>query len=208
MQQVNLYLPELRPRRDWPKWRDAVLVAAAFLALMLIVQVIWTLRANAIGDQIDEREAALARMQARLDQLEPSVAVVNQSFDLGIAQLEIAIANREKVRRVISGQNVGNSKGFHANMLTLARESRRDIALDHFSFSRGGGFVEMHGSTRDAEAVPLYLQRLKAAPAFDLARFGLLSVSSQSASSKRSEAEALEFSLGYDNVYKATGGEN
>ncbi len=205
MQQVNLYLPELRPQRDWPRCRDAVMVALAFLAVMVIVQVIWMLRAQAIGEQVEARQAELTQMQARLDQLEPSVAVVNQSFDQRISQLELAIANREKVRRVISGQNVGNSKGFHASMLTLARESRRDIALDRFSFSRGGSFVEMHGATRDAESVPLYLQRLKAAPAFDLARFGLLSVSSQSSS--KHGAEALEFSLGYDNVYQPAGGD-
>lgn len=193
MQQVNLYLPELRPRRDWPNSRDLVLVTAAFLVIMLVVQIIWGLRAGSARTQVEEQQIVVAEVQARLDKLQPSAAVVNQSFDSRIARLESAIANREKVARLISGQNMGNSEGFYIAMQVLAAESHRDLALDHFTFSRGGNYVEMHGSARNAEAVPLYLQRLKADPAFNLARFGLLSVSSERA--------AHEFSLGYDSVY-------
>ncbi len=204
MQQINLYLPELRPQRDWLSSRNAAWATLAFLVFVVIVQVIWHLRAHNLNEQIVERQQVVDEMQVRVNQLMPKAVVVNQSLDNVVTQLELAIANRQKVRRIISGQNMGNSRGFRGSMLTLARQSHTDIALDHFTFSRGGNYVQMHGSARNAEAVPLFLQRLKPEPAFSSARFGLLSVSSESTA-----ADLLEFSLGYDNVYQqAPGGKS
>lgn len=204
LQQVNLYLPELRPQRDWLNARFAALLCAAFIAFMLVMQLVWGLRAGALEEQIAQQQAVVADLQAQVDKLKlTSTAVARQPLDETVAQLEAAIANRKKVGRILSGQNMGNSQSFYAHMQSLARESHSDLALERFTFSRGGNYVQMHGWARSAEAIPLYLQRLKNDPVFQQAHFGLLSISSQPDSDR-----ALEFSLGYDNIYRQTSAED
>lgn len=204
MQQVNLYLPELRPRREWLSAEFAVLACVGFIALLLIAQLVTTYRANSLDEQITGQEARVATLEAQVARLkQASTAAGTPSLDETIAQLETAIANRQKVGRILAGQNVGNARGFHANLQALAQQSQDDLALERFTFSRGGGYVEMRGQARSATAVPLYLQRLKQSAAFGQARFGLLSVTSENSS-----GSVVEFALGYDNIYaqKPAGG--
>ena len=198
MQQINLYLPELRPQHNWLNAKAAGLITAAFVVLMLVIQLISSWQAHSLESRAEQQQVALAELQARVDKLQPAnVAATDQALEKTIADLEAAIAVREKVGRIISGQNMGNAKGFHASLQSLAREASADLALEHFTLSRGGNYVEMQGKARSAEAVPLYLQRLKSAAAFGQTRFGLLSVSSE-----QSDGRNLDFALGYDNVYK------
>lgn len=195
--QVNLYLPELHPQQDRLNARNAALLVLAFVFVLALIQIALGMRASSIEADVESQRAAVADLQARVNKLRSaSTATGSKSLDDTIARLELAIANREKVGRIISGQNVGNAQGFSASMHALARESRDDFALDHFTLTRGGSYVEMHGEARSAQAVPLYLQRLRNDPAFAQARFGLLSVSSE-----HGGAQTKEFSLGYDNVY-------
>lgn len=196
-QQVNLYLPELRPRRDWmDAWHAAVLLGI-FVGVLLIVQLFSVMRAAGLEAEVAQQEEVVSELQAQADKIQSSsVAVSSKSLDVTITQLELAIANRKKVGRIISGQNMGNARGFHTSMLSLARESLDDLALERFTFARGGNYIQMRGETRNAQAVPLYLQRLKADPALNQARFGLMSVSSE-----KQSAQVFEFSLGYDNLY-------
>lgn len=195
--QVNLYLPELRPQQTWLSARNAAVLVLVFLLVMAVVQIIWSLRAGNLETEVAQRQRATAETEARFEKLrKDSSGSATGSLDDRIASLKLAITNREKVRRIISGQNVGNAQGFLASMQALARESRDDFALDHFTLSRGGNYVELHGHTRTAKDVPLYLQRLKSDPAFSHARFGLLSISSEAGA-----RQGLEFALGYNNVY-------
>lgn len=200
MQQINLYTPELRPQRDWLNAQIAGSITLAFIVLMLAMQLTNGWQANSLENRAQQQQQTLAELQARVDKLQPAnVAATDQVLEKTIADLEKAIAVRQKVGRIISGQNMGNSRGFHASLQALARESRADLALERFTLSRGGNYVEMRGKARTAEAVPLYLQRLKGAQVFGQTRFGLLSVSSE-----QSQGGTLDFALGYDNVYKPT----
>jgi hypothetical protein len=200
MQQVNLYRDELRPQRDWLSAQMAAVAVLVFVAALFIVQLVQVLRVNGLEEQVARYEAELETLQASVDQLKRTSAVsADQSIDQVVTQLESAIANRKKVGRILSGQNVGNAQGFAESMLSVARASNDDLSLQRFTLSRGGNYVEMYGMARNAKAVPLYLQRLKEAPVFQQTRFGLLSVSSE-----KNQSRTHEFSLGYDNVYQTT----
>jgi len=77
---------------------------------------------------------------------------------------------------MISSQDLGNDKGFSAQLNALAQASLNTISVKSFSLQRGGKYAELTGLTRSADQIPLYLQRLRKDPSFTDVGFGVLSI--------------------------------
>jgi Tfp pilus assembly protein PilN len=90
--------------------------------------------------------------------------------------LQAEVSRREQIMALITQQNLGNAEGFSRQMRSMARQSLDTMQIDNFSLQAGGGYMEMSGRTRQADQVPLYLQRLRAEDSFQRVRFGVLNV--------------------------------
>lgn len=191
MQQINLYLPEFRPKRQ-PVRAAHMAWALVAVALLLVAATLWSFgRTNALERQLAEADAKLQEQQAQVAQLQ-SLASPGPSANLEseIAVLKQDVRRRERIKSLMTQQNLGNAEGFSEQMEGLARQSPDGLALERISLQSGGGYVELGGRVRSADLVPLYLQRLRQESSFARTRFGVLDVGRDDA-----PAQSLVFTL-------------
>ena len=144
MQQVNLYLPELRPKKEWLTARTTGVIALGFIAMMWLGVLLSSHRLELRAQQLERmetyRQQALLRIQDIRSRARPGVSA---ELDEQLANIIAAIATREKLAAIMRGQELGNQQGFSAALEGLARQSMPSISLEHFRFSAGGARVEL-----------------------------------------------------------------
>lgn len=177
MQQINLYLPEFRPRRQ-PVQAIHMAWTLLVVAVLLIVMSMWSAgRTGALERQVTEAATQLQEQQALVMQLQNQTPTQGgPDLEAEVALLQQEIRRRERIKTLMTRQNLGNAEGFSEQMQGLARQSLNDLALEWFSLQHGGRYVELGGRVRSADLVPLYLQRLRQESSFAEARFGILDV--------------------------------
>ncbi|WP_339075115.1 MSHA biogenesis protein MshI [Teredinibacter turnerae] len=197
IQQINLYLPELRPSRDWLSLNTLLVSVAGTVLLFIISYIYGNWASTRLREQVAvvEQQVSVARNQLAQTRTKAR-PLHNASLDTQAAYLEAAIRGREQVGQIISGQSLGNSGGFTAAFNALALHSSPSVALGHIRLTRGGAYLQLAGATNSPEDVTIYLQHLRDDPAFGSTRFGLLSIGD----SKQIRG-AHRFSLGFESVY-------
>lgn len=204
MQQVNLYLPELRPTREWLTANTVVFSVIGMVVILALVQITVTGSLKSFESNLVVIENQQVASAARVEKLKNSPLSSNRVvLEQRIEQLRTAIKSREFVGLIIEDQNLGNSEGFAAAMTGLARQSSDSIALSRIRFSAGGDAVELAGEIKRPEDIPLYLQRIQTEKSFFHSRFGLLSVAQE-----KNSRTGHKFSLGFESLFEetATGG--
>lgn len=191
MQQVNLYLPEFRPRRE-------PLLAAQIAVLTVLVVAIMTILGLLGAYENQALEAKILARQERVQSLDVQVQAIrvkmpkdnSTSLERENTKLEREIEKRRLLQELLVDKNLGNSAGFSAQLEGLARQRLDALSLDTFSLLEGGRYLEMSGWLRDADQLPLYLQNLRKEPGFELARFGVMSIERD-----RTRSDAMKFQL-------------
>ncbi|MFT5082906.1 MAG: hypothetical protein ACI9Y1_000942 [Lentisphaeria bacterium] len=197
MQRVNLYRPELRPKKEWITANTLVAVVLGFV--LIISASVYLQNRNLVNyeKQVAFLEAQKLATQNRIDFIRAEVSPKNsKDIDANIEKLQRTIKAREQVSQIIQGQNLGNEAGFSESMNALARQSLASVSLARFRISRGGSYVEIEGETRTPGDVPKYVQYLLREPSFVGVQFGLLSMAEGVNNSRH------KFSIGFDSVYQ------
>ncbi len=161
-QQVNLYLPEFRPRRHWC---TASQVAAVWLiALLLAGGVIWDQRQEverlqARQEQLDARRQALL---ARVEEARRKFPPRQQSPQLvsRVGELERELRNKQRVLEMLEDGGIGATGGFSSHLAALAREIVEGVWITALELRGGGTGLRVRGSTVQPRLVPLYIERL------------------------------------------------
>ena len=192
MQQINLYLPEFRPRCN-PLNLAQVLGVLLVGALLVTLVSFWGARANVkFESQVEAERERLAELTEEVEALRAKAGRNNQvSLEERRARLRADITRRERILQLIERQNLGNAQGFSAQLEALARQSREGLALTAFALKRGGNYVEMQGRVASAQRLPEYLQRLRQEPSFAQVGFGVIDLARES----DGRGPGLEFSL-------------
>lgn len=197
MQQINLYLPELRPKREWLTLQNLSICLVLYFLFML-----FTLKVS--SDDVDNletiartKEDAKLASEERLEKyrtMSKSINVAN--MDKEIAELKKQVTARQQIRLVIEGQSLGNESGFSHNLQSLARQSLNTIALDRIRLTNGGKYIEMQGQTSSPDDIAYYIELLQAEKSFDDTIFGSLSLG------KKKGSVFHVFALGFDSMYQ------
>ena len=177
MQQINLYLPEFQPNRE-PLRSIQMLWGLGVCILLLIIVSVLSANANR------ERVRALEQSRTQLEQLKAQVTQLEQQrprnnlaeLDAQIVQLTQELDRRGQIFNIIANKNLGNNSGFSAHLQALGRQSLDTVSLSVFSLQQGGNYAEFAGTTRAADQIPLYLQRLRTEPVFAQSAFGVLNL--------------------------------
>lgn len=198
MQRINLYLPELRVKKEWLTADTIALSALGFTALMILASVLIKNGLKDYEEQVRLIENQKIAAEERVLRIKNMPRAANSmQFDRRLNQLRRAVAARQQIGQIIEGQNLGNESGFAASMQHMAMHAFSSISLEHIRISRGGTFVEMSGVSKTIEDVPLYLQKLRKEDSFIAAQFGLMSVK------RDAKGKGIhEFSLGFESVYR------
>lgn len=175
MQQINLYLPELRPKREPMRARHIGWAVLAMVLLLIPVSLWSAARTDALEEQVATATDKLQALQAQVLELQgQALAAGDVDLEAEIGRLREDIRRRERLKTLMTQQNLGNAEGFSQQMHGLARQALNDLTLEWFSLQHGGGYVELGGRVLSADLVPLYLQRLRQEPSFADTRFGVL----------------------------------
>lgn len=187
-QQINLLLPELRPRFDWLGL--PVVAGAALLAVLLVV----TLASlDALGvSRLKLREAELGAqvqaLQQQIQSLGQSLAARHGDPRLPseIEATRLAVTQRQEVMAVIAQGSVAEGSGFSGLLQGFSRQIVEGVWLVGFSFS--GKEIEIRGRLTDPALLPKYINRLNDEPAFAGRRFATLDMKAVDPASDKPEA--------------------
>jgi cell division protein FtsB len=162
MQQINLYLPELRPQRQLIS-ALRLLKALALICLLMILQALWT------GWQHSTLSADLAVVQdqlntqaARTQQIEANVATraTDQALVREMNTRETQLAQARELYEFMRGTNLGNMNGYSEHLKDLSRASFTGLWLTEFTIQGNGERVYLKGNAQQAAMMPDYVSRL------------------------------------------------
>lgn len=193
MQQINLYVAELRPQKDWlaAKYLLAALFGIFFVLFMM--HYIKSHEVSRLEASLEEKQLVLKALEIELDKSKSASAPSSRAdIEQNIVNLEQKITSRERLARLIQGQTVGESFSFQKAMTALAESATPRVSLNQFTFSEGGRLVEMRGVGMETFDVPELFGKLRRVEPLSQAQFGLLRIGSTNA------AGNIEFTMGYD----------
>ena len=191
MQQINLYLPELRPKVDILSAERAAILLALLFVLLIGLQIFRSMEmsaADAVATELEDREEKL-KDQAALLKKAPK-PVKDAGLEREIEQLREAIRNREGVAGIIASRSLGNDGGFSRHLVALGQRKVEGVSLQEFTLQSGGAFLRLSGVSQKPELVPLYVSQLQNDEQFKITKFGYLSL--------RSESSGVSFLLSGD----------
>lgn len=175
-QQINLYNPALRLRREWLSLSSVAAVALLLATVLLAAGGVLRWQARALEGEMQTLDARLAGESARLVTLsaQPGAAAAKQ--ELATLQQQVA-ARREVLAALRAGAGKTESTaGFADYLRGLARQSVGGLWLTGFSVAQGGDGMEIRGQMSEPAALPDYIRRLNAEQSFQGRRFVSLHV--------------------------------
>lgn len=177
MQQINLYLPEFQPNREPLRAIHMLWAGLALIILLILFSIYSNHQSKLLEQQLSSEKAAQQNMLTQLQAISAKKPTqTSAQLDAEIAQLQKNLQRHIQILSMISHQDLGNDKGFSAQVSALGQASLNTISIDSFSLQRGGKYAEFKGLTRSADQIPLYLQRLRKDPAFAEVGFGVLAI--------------------------------
>ncbi|WP_370981431.1 hypothetical protein [Agaribacterium sp. ZY112] len=201
MQNINLYLPELRDKQEWLTAYSLGLSCIGFIIVLLIAGFVNQHRLNAFEESLDTLELAVAASTGRVESIRNRAPAGNSiKLDQQLEHLRAAVASRLLVKDLIEGQSLGNNDGYSSRLAVLAQYSRDQFSLNRFRFSRGASLVELAGVTTQPESVVVLADQLKTNTPYEEASFGVLTM--QPNVKRRSQ---FLFHFGYEPLFTAEG---
>lgn len=177
MQQVNLYLPEFRPRREPILALHMAVIVGGFIVLLSLITGIGMWQNHSAAERVAAIKAQLDGFEAQVQELRAKQPKSKKAqWDKKIERLEEEVARRERIEKLIADQNLGNSVGFSQQLEAMARQHRDSLSIERFGLMEGGNYVELSGWARQADQVPLYIQRLREEESFEKVGFGVLTI--------------------------------
>lgn len=193
MQQINLYVVELRPQKDWLAGKYLASALFGIIFILFMMHYIKSHEVSTLEVSLEEKQLVLKALEIELDKSKSATVPSSRAeIEQNIASLEQKITSRERLARLIQGQTLGESFSFQKAMTALAENASPRVSLTQFTFSEGGKLVEMRGVGMQTFDVPDLFGKLRRASPLNQAQFGLLKIGSTNA------AGNIEFSMGYD----------
>lgn len=176
MQQINLYQPIFRKEK---KVFSAVAMLQVTALVLLILTALYAYswwQLQPFEGEIDRIAAERQRLNRQIDNMQAEVAANAKSklLENELARIKTELANKRKIRTVLSEGSFGNQTGFSSIWEGLARQHVTGLWLTHIRVENGGRRLVLSGRTISAELVPIYIQKLSDEAAFSDISFNML----------------------------------
>ncbi|MEX0740076.1 MAG: hypothetical protein WD071_12105 [Pseudohongiella sp.] len=161
-QQVNLFLPELRPNREWLTAIRLGKTVAVVLLLMVLLSAWNYWQRSVLRAEMAVAEAELSAQTQRTEQIERDAASrsSNESLLRDIATRETRLQQSQELLEFLRNTTLGNSTGYSEYVKDLSRASFDGIWLTEFRISGGTDSVFLRGNALQTAMVPDYVGRL------------------------------------------------
>jgi hypothetical protein len=173
-QQINLILPELRPRFDWLALPVVAGAALAGLLLLVAMAALTAMTADGLKAREINVRNQLAALQQQVQSLGRTLAArqADTTLDKQIAAARLAVSQRQEVLNVIAQGDVAGSGAYSGLLQGFSRQIVDGVWLVGFGFAQKD--IEIRGRLIDPALLPIYINRLNAEPAFAGRRFAAL----------------------------------
>jgi len=184
-QQINLYLPEFRVKRD----KLTVPLMGKVLGGVVVLMVLLTGYDYLVRWQLDgelvELRATLSDESRKTGELEGLLAQRSQSEQLTsrLREAEARLISDRQVVNFLGGAKLGNLIGFSEHFKDLSRASIDGFSLSSIQIESGGERVDLGGQVIDSSLVVKFVSNL---------RFGNSSMSNLNFSTNIARASADE----------------
>lgn len=163
-QQVNLYLPEFRPDREYISAIRVLQLAAFAVFVMAVLSASSFLKARTIRADIQLTQVQLAAQIDITNQLQQDLArrASNPALLEELTDREQRLAESREMLNFLRGTNLGNISGFSEYVKDVSRASFDGLWLTEFNFLGGGQDVYLKGIAQQSAMVPDFINRLAA----------------------------------------------
>ncbi|MDI9246666.1 PilN domain-containing protein [Marinobacter sp. CHS3-4] len=174
-QEVDLYVEELRPRKE-------KLQAGSAVALLMVVLLFLIAVAGFVRYQNAELTTKLADQQRRTDQLQQTVDQLTREaearqpdpqIEAALQRVNDTLIRRQRLLAQVERLMTDDSAGFAASLSALARQVPGGLWLTRIQLNSQTDHVALNGRTQAGQLVPQYLEALGEEPAFQGRTFGL-----------------------------------
>ena len=173
-QQINLLLPELRPRFDW---LGLPVVAAAGVAGVLLVAALagfGSLRLKTLAENEQALRSQLASAQQQVQSLGQKLGARqgDTTLETQLTAARTAVAQRQEVLNAVAQGDLPASQAYSGLLQGFSRQIVPGVWLTGFGFAEKN--IEIRGRLTDPALLPVYIGRLNDEPAFAGRRFAAL----------------------------------
>ena len=173
-QQINLLLPELRPRFDWLAL--PVVGGAALLALLLLVAVgsYNLVRSNGLAARDVSLRTQVQSLQQQVQQLATRLGARrgDTTLDDQLTAARLAVTQRQEVLDIVTRGDLAAGSTYSGLLQGFARQGMNGVWLVGFGFAQNE--IEIRGRLAEPALLPTYIQRLNGEPAFAGRQFAAL----------------------------------
>lgn len=162
-QQINLYLPEFRLKKDALTFNTMVLVLLGLLGLQVAVFAYDSFDTWLLSNRLESLQATLAEETRKTNELDEVLARRSENTELTntLESAEARLESSRQIRDFLSQTKLGNTEGFSEYFKDLSRASLDGMRITRFSFSNGGEQVELSGEVVDSALVPRYVSNIE-----------------------------------------------
>lgn len=173
-QQINLILPELRPRFDWLALPIVAGAALAGLLLLVAIAAVTVLQSGGLQAREAGIKNQLAALQQQVQSLGGSLGArrADTALEKQIIATRLAVSQRQEVLSVIGQGDVAGGNAYSGLLQGFSRQIVEGVWLVGFGFAQKD--VEIRGRLTDPALLSTYISRLNAEPAFAGRRFATL----------------------------------
>ena len=164
IQQVNLYLPEFRPSREFI---NAIRVLQLGGFVIFVMMVMWAnnfLKASTLRSDIQSTQSQLTAQTEITNQLQQNLArrASDPALVVELNEREQELAESREMLEFLRGTNLGNITGFSEYVKDISRAASDGLWLTQFNFMNGGESVYLKGIAQQSAMVPEFINRLAA----------------------------------------------
>ncbi|MDH7942700.1 PilN domain-containing protein [Pseudohongiella sp. SYSU M77423] len=161
-QQINLYLPELRPRRDLVTASRTVLVLSVLLGLALLMSIVQWWQTTLDQNRLVDVEQALQEQTARTERLENEVAAraTDQALVREMDTRELRVQQARELYDFMQGTTLGNLVGYSQHLKDLSRASFTGLWLQEIRIVGNADRVMIRGVAQEPAMLPDFVGRL------------------------------------------------
>jgi len=162
LQQINLYLPELRPRRDWLTAQRLLSVAGVMLVVMMLTGGWTELQTELKQSRMDRLQVQIQEQTQRVEQVERETAAraTDQALVQDMNTRELRLTQSRDLYEFMRSTELGNLAGFSGYLMDLSRASFQGIWLSEIRIRGDANYVYLSGSADMPAMLPDFVGRL------------------------------------------------
>lgn len=160
MQQINLYSAEFQPKRQWATLSSCVYLCAAIFAIGALIGGVQRWQSQQLRSEENTLQAQVDSEQSSMEADQATLAARQTSPELGLAlqQRNAEEAAKNELLKALQTGALSGQQGYTPVLVSLARNTLEGLWLTAIDINAGD--VNLSGSTRKADFVPIYIDKI------------------------------------------------